>query len=348
MRLASPTGTTLWERTLSGPLSRPLVPVEAMTQALVQRLQDRASPSELLASVRTPSESAYEKFLEAKTYYARWDLEEDLDKAVSSFREAASIDPDFAAAYAGLGRALVTLFYQTNEPELIAEATEAVASARRLEPQGDPLRLLPHERIHGRDLPGRAQRVSAPSSASLFAALFSALFSASVVVIVDAVLAEHGVDVVVDGVEHVFDRVAILLRSCGIVRHCDGLGERVAHGRKRSVGERRALVNQVRRQIERQRCQVTHELVDGQLVAGAADGFTHRRLREHVERRQDGRGFRLQLFELLHGQVGVAAILVLAVEAGRARSRAERTRKDQGVWVRSLTNQLQRFGQCWR
>jgi serine/threonine-protein kinase len=134
LRLASETGDTVWERTISGPLTRPLAPVEAMTDALVQRLQSRASPAELLASVRTPSESAYEKFLEAKTYYARWDLEEDLVKAVSSFRDAVSIDPDFAAAHAGLARALVTLFYQTNEPGLIAEATEAVASARRLAP----------------------------------------------------------------------------------------------------------------------------------------------------------------------------------------------------------------------
>jgi len=29
----------------------------------------------------------------------------------------------------------VTLFYQTNEPQLIAEATEAVESARRLAPE---------------------------------------------------------------------------------------------------------------------------------------------------------------------------------------------------------------------
>jgi len=135
LRLASETGDTFWERTIEGPLSRPLAPVGAMTEALIQRLQSRAYPAELLASVRTPSESAYERFLEAKSFYARWDLEEDLDKAVSSFREAVSIDPDFAAAHAGLGRALVTLFYQTNEPELIAEATEAVGSARRLAPE---------------------------------------------------------------------------------------------------------------------------------------------------------------------------------------------------------------------
>jgi serine/threonine protein kinase/tetratricopeptide (TPR) repeat protein len=134
LKLASNTGDTLWEKTVEGPLSRPLVPVEAMTDALVERLQSRSSPSELLASLRTPSESAYEKFLEAKTYYARWDLEEDLAEAISAFREAVSIDPDFAAAHAGLGRALVTLFYQTNEPALIAEATDAVANARRLEP----------------------------------------------------------------------------------------------------------------------------------------------------------------------------------------------------------------------
>ena len=135
LRLASESGDTVWERTIRGPLTRPLAPVGAMTEALVERLQSRASPAALLASVRTPSESAYEKFLEAKTFYARWDLEADLDKAVSSFREAVSIDPEFAAAHAGLARALVTLFYQTNEPELIAEAAEAVENARRLAPE---------------------------------------------------------------------------------------------------------------------------------------------------------------------------------------------------------------------
>ena len=135
LRLASETGDTVWEKTIEAPLTRPLAPVGAMTEALVERLQARASPAELLASVRTPSESAYEKFLEGKTFYARWDLEEDLDQAISSFRESVSIDPDFAAAHAGLARALVTLFYQTNEPDLIAEATDAIASARRLAPE---------------------------------------------------------------------------------------------------------------------------------------------------------------------------------------------------------------------
>ncbi|MGH9388260.1 MAG: hypothetical protein ACRD1Z_01500, partial [Vicinamibacteria bacterium] len=135
LRLASETGDTVWEKTIAGPLTRPLTPVGAMTEALVQRLQARASPAELLASVRTPSESAYEKFVEAKTFYARWDLEEDLDKAVSSFRESVSIDPEFAAAHAGLARALVTLFYQTNEPQLIAESTEAIENARRPAPE---------------------------------------------------------------------------------------------------------------------------------------------------------------------------------------------------------------------
>ncbi len=134
LRLASKTGETLWERTHEGTLSRPLAVVDDMTRALVERLQARASPAALLASVRTPSESAYEKYLEGKTFYSRWDLEEDLEKAVSSFREAVSMDPDFAAAHAGLARALVTLFYQTNEPALIAEAADAVESARRLGP----------------------------------------------------------------------------------------------------------------------------------------------------------------------------------------------------------------------
>jgi tetratricopeptide (TPR) repeat protein len=134
VRLDSKEGDTLWEKRVEGPLSRPLAPVEAVTDALVQRLQSRASPADLLASVRTPSEASYEKFLEAKNYYARWDLESDLDKAVSSFREAVAIDPDFAAAHAGLARALVTLFYQTNEPDLIAQATDAVAAAKKLAP----------------------------------------------------------------------------------------------------------------------------------------------------------------------------------------------------------------------
>jgi tetratricopeptide (TPR) repeat protein len=135
VRLAGADGKTLWETTAEGPISRPLQAVESMNEKVVDHLQSRKGPPPAaLASMRTPSEASYEKYLEGKDYYARWDLEEDLDHAVSSFREAVELDSNFAAAHAGLARALVTLFYQTGEPSLIAEATEAVDNARALAP----------------------------------------------------------------------------------------------------------------------------------------------------------------------------------------------------------------------
>jgi tetratricopeptide (TPR) repeat protein len=135
VRLAGSNGKTFWQTETEGPLTRPLAAVEAMNERVVGHLQTKtASTPAALASMRSPSETAYEKYLEGKDYYARWDLEEDLDLAVGSFREAVALDSNFAAAHASLARALVTLFYQTNEPGLIAEATDAVENARVLAP----------------------------------------------------------------------------------------------------------------------------------------------------------------------------------------------------------------------
>jgi eukaryotic-like serine/threonine-protein kinase len=135
LRLSSRDGTTLWESRTQGPVSQPLQAVEAMKAAVALELEGgRGGRAPPLAVLRTPSEPAYEKYLEAKIHYESWDLEEELDRAVTSFREAVRIDPNFGAAQAGLARALVTLFYQNNDPALVAEATDAVERARALAP----------------------------------------------------------------------------------------------------------------------------------------------------------------------------------------------------------------------
>ncbi|MGH9463127.1 MAG: protein kinase domain-containing protein [Vicinamibacteria bacterium] len=136
VKLSSPNGETLWSATMKGSLGRPFSTIETLKESLLKELRvAEASTAKAITHVRTPSVSAYEKYVEAGLRYSRWDLEEDLERAVELYRESTEADPDFAAAHAGLARALITLFYQTNDPSQVASASEAVDRALLLGPE---------------------------------------------------------------------------------------------------------------------------------------------------------------------------------------------------------------------
>jgi adenylate cyclase len=81
----------------------------------------------------TTKVEAYEFYLRGRKLFQKW-TRQNIDLGREMFERAVAIDPDFAAAWAGLATAHVHLFGCDNEPHL-DKAREASARALRLDPQ---------------------------------------------------------------------------------------------------------------------------------------------------------------------------------------------------------------------
>jgi tetratricopeptide (TPR) repeat protein len=85
--------------------------------------------------------SAYDQYLEGLSLMRRWDKDDNLDRAIRLFDEAAGIDPDFALAYARLAEALRVRWAITREDEWLEEAAAYANEALRLNPRLAPVQV---------------------------------------------------------------------------------------------------------------------------------------------------------------------------------------------------------------
>jgi len=85
--------------------------------------------------------SAFDRYLEGLQLMDRWDKENNLETAISLFREAASIDPSFALAFARLADALRIRYALTGDEALLAEATDSVERAVSLNSELAPVQV---------------------------------------------------------------------------------------------------------------------------------------------------------------------------------------------------------------
>src|SRR5580698_6849780 len=83
---------------------------------------------------RSDSPEAYNQFLLARQLGRRGNLE-DIERAVAAFRQAIALDPDYAAAYAGLSFAETAIANSTQDAARFALARDAVEKALELAPQ---------------------------------------------------------------------------------------------------------------------------------------------------------------------------------------------------------------------
>jgi len=82
------------------------------------------------ASMAAPN--AYDRYLEGLDLIGRWDQGDNLDTAIGLFREATSLDPDFALAFARLAEALRIRYALTSDEASLAEAAANADEAIRL------------------------------------------------------------------------------------------------------------------------------------------------------------------------------------------------------------------------
>jgi serine/threonine protein kinase/tetratricopeptide (TPR) repeat protein len=101
----------------------------------VAMLELKLNPTErqMLDAGKTTVSSAYNFYLQAIGYLARYDKSENLDKAIQLFQQAIQQDSSYALAYAGLGEAYWQKFRSTKESKWADAALFSCESAYRLD-----------------------------------------------------------------------------------------------------------------------------------------------------------------------------------------------------------------------
>lgn len=131
------TDAPVWSRNYERELSDLLKLESDVAQAIAAEIRVQLTPAEQtrLASTRNIDPKAHEAYLLGRYHLAKLN-ESDLSRAVDYFKQAIRIEPDFAAAYAGLSRAWSQRgvwggrsFKEVEEP-----AREAALNALRIDP----------------------------------------------------------------------------------------------------------------------------------------------------------------------------------------------------------------------
>lgn len=91
------------------------------------------------SSITKPS--AFDRYLEGLELMERWDKDDNLDTAISLFRKATSLDPNFALAFARLADALRYRYALTGDQAWLDEASDNVEEAARLNSDLAPVQV---------------------------------------------------------------------------------------------------------------------------------------------------------------------------------------------------------------
>jgi serine/threonine-protein kinase len=103
--------------------------------ARVLEVQAGAQTSAALWRTGTSVAAAYEPYLRGVGYLQRWDKAGNLDHARAEFARAASVDPQFALAPAGLAEAARTAYNANKDPSDLQAALGYAGQAIRLDPK---------------------------------------------------------------------------------------------------------------------------------------------------------------------------------------------------------------------
>ena len=87
------------------------------------------------------SPTAFDRYLEGLELAERWDKDDNLDAAIELFREAATLDPNFALAFARLAESLRMRYALTGDEAWLEEASLNADEALRLNPRLAPVQV---------------------------------------------------------------------------------------------------------------------------------------------------------------------------------------------------------------
>jgi len=102
-----------------------------------------------LSTGQTRISAAYDLYLQGRGHLVRYDVAENLDRAIRAFQQALQQDANYAPAHAGLGEACCRKYRKTKDPQWIEEARRSCIRAlelnRRLGPAYMTLGLIYHD-----------------------------------------------------------------------------------------------------------------------------------------------------------------------------------------------------------
>lgn len=122
--MLSAKGENLWNTQISGSADHLVSSLEQIKNALLKKLElEGKSNSKAIDFLRTPNMEAYKYYVQARNLMEQSDQQENLEETITLYRKAIEIDPDFAAAHAGLAQALINQYLKLRTPPLLVEAT---------------------------------------------------------------------------------------------------------------------------------------------------------------------------------------------------------------------------------
>lgn len=120
--------------TIDGTLEDLLALQERVSQRVLRMLRLELRPmEESYLQAGTTEPRAYNYFVQGVGYFENRTSADDLDAAIDLFEQALRVDPEFAAAHAGLGQALWRRYRATLDPRWVDEAMAACARAVELD-----------------------------------------------------------------------------------------------------------------------------------------------------------------------------------------------------------------------
>lgn len=123
-QMISSAGATLWSKQIRGSAENLISTLESTKNELLAQLNlDSKSETKPIDHLRTPNMEAYENYVKGRSFQEDWDKAGNLDEAITFYRKALDIDPDFAAAHAGLAQSLLAQYRKLRTPSLLVEAS---------------------------------------------------------------------------------------------------------------------------------------------------------------------------------------------------------------------------------
>jgi TolB-like protein/DNA-binding winged helix-turn-helix (wHTH) protein/Flp pilus assembly protein TadD len=127
-------GYHLWSKTYDGDTKDIFKVQDAVSAAVVDVLKAKLAPAQPIASSRTANPEAYNQFLLGRQLFNRSDLD-DFRRAVVAYQKAIALDPNYAAAFAGLAFAEAYVADYTGDAEGLKRAETAAEKAIPLAPE---------------------------------------------------------------------------------------------------------------------------------------------------------------------------------------------------------------------
>lgn len=144
LNLERPDGSVAWGETVQGP-SRELFELQTRLATMLSNAIVDQTPSAKRtppAAPLTTNETAQLAYWKGRALLDRRDLTGNIQTAVTEFERALAADPNFAAAYAGLGEAQWSMYSQNNDKSWADRAMASTRRAVELEPDRPSVRYI--------------------------------------------------------------------------------------------------------------------------------------------------------------------------------------------------------------